>query len=574
MKKPCRIFAAMRPMLTLLLLAIFLCSYGQIEYPKGYFRNPLDIPINLSGNFGELRPNHYHMGIDLKTNQRENLRVYAAADGYISRIKIEPGGFGRAIYITHPNGYTTLYAHLNDFASKFEAWLKQQQYMLESWKVQLELPPHQFPVKKGEFIALSGNTGGSQAPHLHFEIRKTEGDVNVNPLLFGLPLKDYVKPRILRLALYDRSRSVYEQSPKVIPVKALSASAYATSPGIIRTSAPIISLALTSFDTHTGSSNLNGIYKATLIVDDNEEESFKMDNISYNDTRYLNAHIDYRYRATAKAYLQHLSELPGYLNSIYEHGNGRGVIDISDGLVHDIEIIVADTEGNTSTLKTMVQFDPKLPSAVPVNGNKFYPMMIDGLETENCEFFIGEKCLYDSVHIRYDNTASSNTDVVSDVHVIGSPYIPLHESMLVRIRPDVSFVASDSSRTVMQWSSGGRTAVQKVQWQENWAAARFRDFGSFQLVRDTIPPTIFLSFADGADLSRASRIIFSVKDNLVAFKNVRAELDGKWLRFTNDKGRSFIYQFDEKCGRGSHVLEITAEDEAGNPVKLIRQFRR
>lgn len=564
----------MRPMLTLILLAGFISAIGQNDYPKAYFRNPLAIPISLSGNFGELRPNHYHMGIDLKTQQRENLPVYAAAEGYVSRIKIEPGGFGRAIYITHPNGYTTLYAHLNNFTPKLDGYVKQQQYQHESWRIQLDVPPHLFPVKKGEFIAYSGNTGGSQAPHLHFEIRRTADDVNVNPLLFGLPLKDYVRPRFLRLAVYDRTRSVYEQAPRVVPVKAASTSTYATTPTLVKVNSPLVSFAVTAFDTHTGSTNLNGIYKATLYVNDQEEESFVMDNISYNETRYLNAHIDYRFRSTSKAYLQHLSELPGYINSIYSNGGGKGVVDISDGLIYDIQVVAADTEGNTATLKTRVQYVPSLPAASAASGNKFYPLMIDGWESENCEFFIGEACLYDSVHINYSNTASSSTDVVSDVHIIGSPYVPLHDSMLVRIRPDVTFTPTDSLRTLMQWVGGGRATVQKVQWQNGWAAARFRDFGRFQLVRDTVPPVITVSFADGADLSRSTRIVFSVRDNYNAIRNVRPELDGNWLRFTNDKGRSYIYQFDEKCSTGLHVLKISADDAAGNNTTVTYRFKR
>ncbi len=185
------------------------------SYPKGYFRNPLELPMDLSGNFGELRPNHYHMGLDLKTNRVENQLVHAAADGYISRIKIEPGGFGRAIYINHPNGFTTLYAHLNDFNPKLENWVKQQQYSKESWNIFLELTPGQFPVKQGDFLAYSGNTGGSQAPHLHFEIRRTTDDVNVNPMLFGFPLADNTAPRILRLAVYDRTGACMSNHPNL-----------------------------------------------------------------------------------------------------------------------------------------------------------------------------------------------------------------------------------------------------------------------------------------------------------------------------------------------------------------------
>src|SRR6476660_4530559 len=151
-------------------------------YPQGYFRSPLNIPMQLVANFGELRANHWHMGLDIRTQQKQNLPVYAAAEGYISRVKIEPGGFGRAIYINHPNGYTTLYAHLNNFFPALERYVKEKQYSTESWSIYLEIPPDLFPVKKGTFIAYSGTTGGSQAPHLHFEIRKTDVDVNLNPL--------------------------------------------------------------------------------------------------------------------------------------------------------------------------------------------------------------------------------------------------------------------------------------------------------------------------------------------------------------------------------------------------------
>lgn len=567
-------FCAMRTLSTIILLLPVIFCQSQENYPQGYFRNPLDIPMSLSGNFGELRPNHYHMGIDLKTNQRENLNVYAAADGYISRIKIEPGGFGRAIYITHPNGYTTLYAHLNNFASKYEAYLKQEQYARESWRVTLEIPPDRFPVKKGDFIAFSGNTGGSQAPHLHFEVRRTEDDVNLNPLLFGLPLKDNVKPRILRLAVYDRTRSIYEQAPKIVPIKIAGAD-YITTPGIIKVNSPLVSFAVTAYDTHTGSTNLNGIYEGKIYVNDVEEEAFRMDNISYNDTRYLNAHIDYRYKTLGGAYLQHLSELPGYINSIYSGDNGHGVVDISDGAIYDIEIVVRDTEGNASKLKTSIQYDYKKINTPPPGGKLFYPLMLDGYETENCEFYIGEKCLYDSVHIKYSNAASGNLDVISDVHTIGANYIPLQDSFLVRIKPDATFTREDSLRTVMRWVSGGKSNTRKVQWQHEWAAARFRDFGSFMLMRDTVPPVIVPSgFTNGSNLSKASRIIFYVKDNLEVIKNVRAELDGKWLRFTNDKGRAFIYQFDEKCPAGQHTLEIIAEDEAGNITRKTFNFTR
>jgi hypothetical protein len=544
------------------------------SYPQGYFRDPLEIPIRLAGNFGELRPNHYHMGLDIKTNARENLPVYAAADGYISRIKIEPYGFGRAIYITHPNGFTTVYAHLNAFNPSLEKWVKDQQYAQQSWKIFLELKPDLFPVKKGDFLANSGNTGGSQAPHLHFEIRRTDADVNVNPLLFGFQIADNIPPRLQRLAIYDRTRSVYEQSPRLFPVKARSGSTYTTTPPVITVSFPLISFAIGAYDTQTGSTNHNGIYESTLTVDEQPVVAFRMDNISYNDTRDLNAHIDYKTKAQGGPFLQHLSELPGYTNAIYKRKSGNGAIDVSDGALHTIAIVVKDASGNSSTLECKVRYIKGSREPVPA-GKLFHPMMMDGLENPECEFFLGERCLYDSVHIRYNKSANSNDQVVSSIHTIGAAYIPIRDSVLVRIQPLRTLTDAEKSRTVMQWFAGTKREVQKVQWQGNWASARFRDLGSFQLVLDIEPPVIApTDFANGADLSKATRLVFTVKDNLEEIKNVRVELDGKWLRFSNDKGVTFIYQFDEKCMAGQHELKIHAEDEAGNVTEKTYNFTR
>jgi hypothetical protein len=545
-----------------------------MNYPKGYFSSPLNIPVLLSGNFGELRPNHYHMGLDLKTLARENLPVHAAADGYVSRVKIESAGFGRAIYITHPNGYTTLYAHLNNFNPQLEAWLKEQQYKQETWNIFLELSPDQFPVKKGDFIAYSGNTGGSQAPHVHFEIRRTDADVNLNPMLFGFPIADNTRPSILRLGIYDRTKSVYEQSPKLVPVKAGGAGNFATSPALITVTYPMVSFAVTSFDTQSGSSNLNGIYEGILYMDGKAVIDFRMDNISYNDTRYLNAHTDYRIKTNGGAWLQHLSELPGYVNSIYNQFDGDGVLDLSDGAIHEIKIEVKDANNNQSVLNYKVQYKPGIVAApaLPPNGKIFHPLMLDAFESEDCEFYIGEKCLYDEVNIRYSKVAAATTAAVSAQHNIGAPYIPLQEPFLIRIKPTRVLNELEQSRTVMQWVAGTKNNVMKVEWKDGWGSANFRDFGSYKLLVDTDPPVIVpMGFADGANLSKASRIVFTVRDNLTKFKNVRPELDGKWLRFTNDKGRNFIYNFDEKCSPGSHELKIYAEDEAGNST--VRSFR-
>lgn len=563
----------------ILLNAAVAQDFPPVSYPKDYFRNPLNIPISLSGNFGELRPNHFHMGLDLKTQARENLPVHAAAEGYIARVKVEPGGFGRAIYINHPNGMTTLYAHLNDFYPELEKYVREQQYKQESWSVYLEIPEGAFPVRKGQFIAYSGNTGGSEGPHLHFEIRETATDKCINPMLFGLPITDNVAPTILRLSLYDRARSIYEQAPLIVPVKRVG-NRYTTTPAVISTSLEKVSFAITSFDTHTGSTNLNGIYSAVMYDNNQPVQGFRMEKIGYEDTRYLNAHIDYRTKSNGGPWLQHLSELPGYINSIYRSYSGNtGVIDLTDGRVHNIRIEVKDADGNSAVLSFGIKKTTAYKAPAKPAGRMFYPLMIDVYESEDLEFFIGEKCLYDSVHIHHIRTNSSAPGIVSASHTIGAGHIPLQEYFTVRIKPNRNLSEEEKSRVIMQRITGAKKQVAKVSWQqEGWASARFRDFGLFRLVLDTVPPVIVpVGFTDAnakTYLKTARRMVFTVKDNYDQFVNFRAELDGKWLRFTNDKGRNFIYIFDEYCGPGAHELKISVEDVAGNRTEKIYRFER
>lgn len=269
--------------------------------------------------------------------------------------------------------------------------------------------------------------------------------------------------------------------------------------------------------------------------------------------------------------------MPGYVNSIYKHESGNGVIDLSDEQVHSVKIVATDAYGNSSTLHSSVQY--KKPGSVPPQlpprvGKKFYPLMLDGYETESCEFFIGERCLYDSVFVLYSKSAGSS-GAISELHHIGAATIPLQESFLIRIKTDRSLTEAQKSRTVMQWIGNGRQDVQKVEWQNDWASARFRDFGGYQLIVDEESPQIVpVRFTNGSNLSKASHIVFTVRDNMGKFKNVRTELDGQWLRFTNDKGRTFIYRFDENCPKGSHELKITAEDEAGNVATAVYRFTR
>jgi len=566
----------MRFIYSLCLLICIKSTAQKNSYPRDYFRNPLNIPPSLSGNFGELRPNHYHMGLDFKTNRVENLPVYAAADGYVTRIKIEPYGYGRAIYIKHANGFTTLYAHLNSFYDALENYVTEAQYARESWAIDLSIPDSLFPVKKGDIIANSGNTGGSTGPHLHFEIRTTAEEINLNPMLFGFGIKDNVPPTIQRLAVYDRTKSVYEQLPRMVAVKK-TPQGYVTTPAVITVSSSAVSFAVTSADTHSGSANQNGIYEGILKQGSKEVIRFVMDSIAYGFTRHMNAHIDYKLKAGGGPYVQHLSELPGFLGGIYKSaGNSKGVLDLQDGKLHDIMIETRDAAGNTASLKFKVQYKPGAAATTSAPGQMFYPDMLNvGEGSEDGEFYISEKGLYDSVRIVYSRRVSLLQPVISAIHTIGNPDIPLQEGLTVRIKPVSGVSEHLYAKTVMQRFAGTKKEVVKPLWVQGWASATFREFGSFQLVLDETPPEIIpVGFKDSADLSTAKRMVITVKDNLERVKNFRAELNGKWLRFTNDKAKNFIYIFDDRCPAGENELKVSVEDEAGNVTVKTFIFKR
>ncbi len=542
------------------------------NYPQGYFIWPVQATKALAANFGELRPNHYHMGLDCKTDKKQNLPVVAAADGYIAKVKIEPYGFGRAIYINHPNGLTTLYAHLNDFFPELEQYIKEQQYLQKSWRIFIDVPQNLFAVTKGKFIAYSGNTGGSQGPHLHFEVRDTKTDKVLNPALFNFPLADNVPPTLLRLAVYDRCKSSYEQSPKLFALKKING-AYMTQPALIISNTDKVSFAISAYDTYSGSTNPNGIYEAVLYNDEIPVVGFQLDSISYDETRYLNAHIDYRLKASGGPYVQHVSKLPGYNNSVYKIINGDGVISLEDDSSHAIKIAVKDGNGNTSTVQFTVKrgampVKPLADSLVINRKKMFYPGFLNVFENNNISFYLPENALYDSINFRYSEAAPAYGYTIFQLHNVNTPvqtYFP------VKIRA----AASQPNKMVMHRFANGKDDYAKAEHENGWYKASFREFGNFQLMEDTTAPAITpIGFKDGINAGKLKRIAFVIKDNTEEIKKFTATLDGNWLRFSNDKGKTFIYVFDEKCSPGEHELKITAEDQVGNITEKVYQFTR
>lgn len=550
-------------------------------FPKNYFRNPLGIPMQIQSNFGELRSNHWHMGIDLRTNQKENFPIYAAAGGYIAKLGVRPQSFGRFIIIDHPNGLSTLYAHLNDFFPDLEQYVTEQQYKQESWAIELNFTMDQFPVSKGQFIANSGNTGGSQGPHLHFEIFDTKSEKRLNPLLFAFPFSDNLPPAILKLAMYDRSRSIYDQAPVIFPLKKTESGYAIPKIPVIKTGLSKISFAIQTYDKTNNSNSRDGIFSARIYFDNIPQTEFIHDSIDYKESVYINAQIDYKYNYHGGVKLQHLSLLPGERGAAYRQINGNGIISLSDTGFHSIFVEVKDTRDNISLLNFNIQFD----SSLSVQGNKGYgnasmaPNRDNEIKKMDFEMIIPAASLYDTVPLLYSRNNSSAQYSVSASHQVNDPSYPVHDEITVRIKPDKTIPAEWRNKIIIQ-KGGKGNSIRIAKQDGEWLVAKFGDFGSFQAFADITPPLINdpdshrEGKGDTIDLSPASRIVFTPTDNFGVIKNFRAELDSQWIRFTNDKSRNWIYQFDERCPYGIHHLKVTVEDLVGNKTEKSWWFKR
>ena len=279
-----------------LICLIFLCSvaHAQNSYPQDYFSNPLDIPLILSGTFAELRSNHFHSGLDIKTQNRTGFKVFAAADGYVSRIKISHFGYGKALYITHPNGYTSVYAHLENFNPEIEAYVKKQQYINESFELELFPKAEELKVLSKEMIAYTGNTGGSGGPHLHFEIRDSNSRP-MNPLLFGIEISDTKKPIVSSVFAYPLSKDAQiNQSENRVKIRLIPQKDGSYNAENI-TAFGKIGFGISTYDQQNGASNKNGIYKIDTYCNGKEKFKIAFEKFSFAETRYLNRFIDYEY---------------------------------------------------------------------------------------------------------------------------------------------------------------------------------------------------------------------------------------------------------------------------------------
>jgi murein DD-endopeptidase MepM/ murein hydrolase activator NlpD len=555
----------------LLLTGAAIAQQDAPSYPQDYFRSPLRIPIILAGNFGECRPGHFHSGLDIKTKGHENEPVYAAADGYVSRIKMEPGGFGHALYITHPNGYTTLYAHLNDFVPKLQHFLRKEQYARESWTLDLSLTPDQFPVKKGEQIAWSGNTGGSTAPHLHFEIRDTKTEHPLNCQLFGLDIPDDVAPVLKQLALYDMSQGIYNTHPQLFSLRK-KGSSYAPPQDSLTIRSSQAGLALQMDDYMPGSNNTLAPLGIEWYLDGALQGSIRLDDIGYDRTRYVNAYADYATHEEKGFWLQCLFQLPGNrLDHLYASLNAaRGLLLPGDENFHEVRIVVSDARGNQSKLAFFLRCLPA--ESAPACAQPAMPNATTRFDTDDAMGYLDETSLYDQACISI--SAVPDAKAFSPRVTLGEARVPVHHSFELSLKPSRLIPFALRTKMAMVYSDGknesGRAAEPAKQ---GWYRASVRALGEYWLVADTVAPMIRLLSPKGNDFSRAKEIRFMADDVITSVQSFRGELDGKWILF--EQHRNFwTYRFDEHCPKGKHRLVVTATDENGNTARSTHTFTR
>lgn len=548
------------------------------NYSRNYFRSPLLIPTSLAGNFGDLRTNHYHMGLDFRTGGQENATVVAAADGYVSHVRIEPYGYGRAIFITHPNGLTTLYAHLNAFMPELDKAVQQKQYATQSWQQDIDFLPGQFPVRKGQMIAWSGNTGGSEGPHLHFEIRDSglaQGR-NHNPLLFGLGIPDGVPPVLYRVGIFNRNESVYENSPEVYRLqkkKWKGEVIYIPADTLLRVPYGKFSFGL-GMEDKTDQSFLFGVYKSSLYVDSVVKCRFLMQECVYEESRYINAGIDYYTKLNGGSYMQHLSRLPGDRAPFFDAAAGDGMIELLDDSTHLVEMIISDVAGNESQLRFKIQRD----SSVSFRQNfynepakKMIPGRKEVYENSELKLALSEAALYDTLPFRYiKNTASF--PAVSAMNTICDFKIPVQDSFTLKIKANTALPDSIKNKTVMVIRSGRKNDAQHCTWKGDWAEAKWWNFGQFFLKYDDVKPTLRpVNVYDSAVFVKDQRLVFDASDETGDLQSFNGYIDGQWILIRQKKDR-FTYDFDDRCLPGWHNLEVRAKDIAGNETVYTCSF--
>jgi len=562
-------------------------SKGKKVFPQGYFVEPTDSSLKIAGNFGEIRPNHFHAGLDVKTAGREGAYIYAAAEGYVSRIKISPYGYGKCLYITHPNGFVTVYAHLQRLSGKIAEYVEREQYKAEKFDVELFPTADILQVKQCDTIAISGNTGGSQSPHLHFEVRDAITEVAYNPFLFGYKVEDTVSPRLVTLAVYPANDTSFVNGKNSSKKMTLNGSKgrYKLSSAEKITVSGDIGFGIEAYDySNIAAAGKLGAYSIDLYIDGQRIYYHELNEITFSESRYINSHIDYAEEAKSNREIQKCFRDPNNMLSIYQCVINEGLFRFEDTLSHPVKFVVKDFFGNISKLEFKVKGTstasllPKIPRSEVKNFKCTDP---NKLETESVLINIDPCTLYENIDFDYSVSKDTLSGTFAPVHSVHKTDVPLHAAYSLSIKAKAIPVHLQSKATIVLLDGKNIMTDQKGEYRDGlkgagWVTTQTKYFGRFTVALDTAPPSIKpYNISSNKNMSSSKTLAVKIGDNLSGIKSYRATVDGKWILMEYEPKKALLfYEFDERVARGKHTFHIEVTDGKDNVRTYKADFVR
>lgn len=534
---------------------------------------PLKTPYRISGTFGELRGNHYHAGLDMGTAGVENIEVHAAEDGCVSRVKVGPYGYGRALYIDHPDGHTTVYGHLNGFAPKIDSLVRREQYALESFDVQIFPRRGEVPVRRDEVVALSGNTGGSGGPHLHFEVRDTRTEEPLNPLRFIETAADDVPPTIYGVKIYALSPDAQVaggHADRYLPL--------AQAQGKTIDAVGTIGVGIHCTDHVCRSGRPCGVVEINLYDGDTLVYHSRVDRFPFDLNRHVNSHIDFGESVTNRRFVQRSLVEPGNRLPIY--GTVRTPTTVGEGETHAMRYEILDFAGNKTSLCFTLRgrrnkaLGPKgKPKGESVERERTWAK-----DTMGIDVVIPRHALYDDHHV--DIVRTMRRDGRPPLFSIGSETVPLQKEMTLTMSVPARWKTLGRQVYVGRRSAdgtlayvGGETRTDTGSANVTLIAAKTARFGTYTIDVDSAPPTISVR-NKGNNVRRDGWIFLGVADDKSGVAKYDVRIDGKWQVFEYDYKRARLKANVGylAIGRGRHKLQATVEDACGNSRSMEWEF--